>query len=440
MDASELKSWYIDVFKDFEKYLNGEKLSPVHSLRRRAIEKFSELNFPDLHQEEWRFTDVSPILRHTFSPARPGELRGLIKDKLSHFLFGGMQSHLVVFVNGFYDHRLSSILDLPRGAFVGSLSKAFEEGRESVLQNVSMCADTGENSFTALNTSFVQDGAFVSLPAGVVLEHPVHLLFISTGSDNLIVQPRNLVITGEDSQLRFIEHYVSIGAGVYFTNAVTEINAGMNSVIDAVKVQSENEAAYHVATTAVALSSGASFDCHNIALGASIYRHNLNVMLKGEGSNTNLEGLYLTKSQQLSDTHTMIDHSSPRCTSQEHFKGILDDKSRGVFNGKILVRKGAQQTNSYQENRNIILSDEAKVDTKPQLEIFADDVKCSHGATVGQLSKESVFYLTSRGIGEEQAKLMLIYAFANDVLKNVKESEVRSELEGILSARILKGD
>ncbi|MGO9480390.1 MAG: Fe-S cluster assembly protein SufD, partial [Candidatus Kryptoniota bacterium] len=214
---------------------------------------------------------------------------------------------------------------------------------------------------------------------------------------------------------------------------------GEHSNVEAVKIQSESTNAYHVATTDVSLDEDSNYESRAVSLGANIYRHSLNVTLKGEGGNAVLEGLYLTSGNQLSDTHSLIDHAAPHCTSQEHYKGILDDKSRGVFNGKIMVRKGAQQTNSYQENRNIILSNDAKVDTKPQLEIFADDVKCSHGATVGQLNKESIFYLRSRGIGEEEAKMILIYAFANDVLKNIKIEEVRNSLEEILSKRFLRG-
>jgi Fe-S cluster assembly protein SufD len=212
-----------------------------------------------------------------------------------------------------------------------------------------------------------------------------------------------------------------------------------NSNIEAVRIQSESMNAYHVATTEVLLESNSNYESQAISLGANIYRHNLNVTLKGEGGNAALEGLYLTSGDQLSDTHSLIDHAAPHCTSHENYRGILDNKSRGVFNGKIMVRRGAQQTNSYQENRNIILSNEAKVDTKPQLEIFADDVKCSHGATVGQLDKESIFYLRSRGIGEEQAKLILIYAFANDVLKNIKIEKMRNSLGTILSKRFLRG-
>ncbi|MCL4511975.1 MAG: Fe-S cluster assembly protein SufD [Bacteroidetes bacterium] len=436
-ETSEIKNWYLSLFKDFENHLNGEKSTPFHRLRKEAIDKFAELDFPNLHQEDWRFTDISPILKHTFTYANKKST--LLPDKkgISRFLFGGMRSHLVVFVNGFYSAELSTLLPLPKGVIIGSLAEALKSNDGTVNDNISKYATFNDNVFTALNTAFTIDGAYIYIPDNIVIEDPVHILFISHGSEKFISQPRNLIISGKNSQVKIIEHYESVDAGVYFTNSVTEIHAGESSVVDATKVQSENLDAYHVATTEVSLDSNSSYESHAVSLGANIYRHNLNVTLRGEGGDATLAGLYLLSGNQLSDTHSLIDHASPRCTSQEHYKGILDGKSRGVFNGKIMVRKGAQQTNSYQENRNIILSDEAKVDTKPQLEIFADDVKCSHGATVGQLSKESMFYLRSRGIGEEQAKSILIYAFAKDVLKGIKIDEVRSRLENILSERFL---
>ena len=438
-ENTEIRNWYLNLYKDFENRLNGEKSRPVHKLRRAAIEKFAEIDFPDLHQEDWRFTDISPILGHTFAYAAKKATGSIRADELSPFLFGGMRGHTVVFVNGFYSRELSKPLPLPKGVVVGSLAEAMKEDDGSIGEQIAKRLDPGTDAFTALNTAFTVDGAYINLPDGAVVEDPVHFLFITTGDERLISQPRNLVVAGKNSQVRFIEHYIGLQPGVYFTNSVTEIEAGRNATVDGLKIQEENRESYHVATTAAFVENDANYKSHAVSNGAKIYRHNINVILGGEGGNTSLEGLYLTAGEQLSDTHSMIDHAAANCTSGEHYKGILDDKSRAVFNGKILVRQGAQKTNSYQENRNILLSNEAKVDTKPQLEIFADDVKCSHGATVGQLSKESMFYLRSRGVGEEQAKLILIYAFANDVLKSIKQDKVREELEHILSVRFLKG-
>ncbi|MCL5035101.1 MAG: Fe-S cluster assembly protein SufD [Bacteroidetes bacterium] len=436
-DTSQIKGWYLSLFKDFENHLNGEKSSSFHSVRKQAIDRFAQIDFPDTHQEDWRFTDISPILRHTFSRADKEATAIQTKGQLSRFQFNGMKSRLVTFVNGSYLPELSIQLPLPEGAVIGSLADALKNRNDAVSGHISNDASVGENAFTALNLAFTADGAFVYIPDGTEIEEPLHLLFISTGPGEFISQPRNIIIAGTNSSVRIVEHYVSLDGGTYFTNAVTQIHAGENSSVNLVKIQSESLNAYHIATTDASLSGNASFVSHSLSFGASINRHDLNVGLKGEGSDATLEGLYLLSGNQLSDTHSMIDHVSPHCTSQEHYKGVLDGKSHGVFNGKIMVRKGAQQTNSYQENRNIILSSEAKVDTKPQLEIFADDVKCSHGATVGQLNRESMFYLRSRGISEEQAKLILIYAFASDVLKDIKEEEVRTQLENDLSERFL---
>ena len=436
-DTSQIKEWYLSLFKDFENHLNGERSSVIHKLRKEAIARFADIDFPDLHQEEWRFTDISPILKHNFTIPEKRSVPS--KDEISRFMFDGMESHSIVFVNGFYSPELSSSSKLSDGTLIGSLSAAMKKDDGGTLKYFSNCSSDHFNVFTALNTAFTKDGAYICIPDGVAVDKPVHLIFISHAEGKTISQPRNLIIAGKNSQAKIIEHYVSTGNGVYFTNAVTALHLGESSNIEAVKIQEESPSAYHIATTEISLGSNANYESQAISLGANIYRHDLNVILNGEGGNAILEGLYLTSGSQLSDTHSLIDHAAPRCTSHEKYKGILDGKSRGVFNGKIMVRKGAQQTNSYQENRNIILSNDAKVDTKPQLEIFADDVKCSHGATVGQLSKESIFYLRSRGIGEEQAKLILIYAFANDVLRNIKVNEIRNSLETILSNRFLRG-
>jgi Fe-S cluster assembly protein SufD len=439
-DNTQIKNWYLALFKDFENSLNGEKSSQFHKVRKEAIGKFAELDFPDLHQEDWRFTDISPILKYNFNyPDRSPQPEG-IGQKLSAFLFDGMEDHLAVFVNGFHSTGLSRILPLPDGTLIGSLAEAMKSSSHGTqTENLELKTQNNGNIFTALNTAFAVDGAYIYIPENVIVKKPIHLLFISHGKGKTMSQPKNILIAGRNSQAKIIEHYVYTDDEVYFTNAVTEIYLGENSNVETVKIQSENMNSYHVSTTEVSLESNANYESQAVSLGANIYRHNLNVTLKGEGGNAALDGLYLTSGDQLSDTHSLIDHAAPHCTSHENYKGILDGKSRGVFNGKIMVRKGAQQTNSYQENRNVILSNEAKVDTKPQLEIFADDVKCSHGATVGQLNKESMFYLRSRGIGEEQAKMILIYAFANDVLKNIKIEEIRNALETILSNRFLRG-
>ena len=434
-DSSQIKNWYLSLFKDFENSLNGEKSSAFHKLRKEAIAKFAELDFPNLHQEEWRFTDMSPILNYNFASPDKKNLPSM--KEVSKFQFDGMESFSAVFVNGHYVPELSALESLPGGFAIGGLASAIKKNDPMV--NRYIFGDSSHNNvFIELNAAFISDGAFVNIPANARVDKPIHLVFISHGKGKTISQPRNLIVTGTNSHAQIIEHYVSSDDGVYFTNTVTETYLGENSSVESVKIQSENLNSFHVAATTVSMGSNSNYESHAVSVGANIYRHDLNVILNGEGGNAELDGLYLTSGEQLSDTHSMIDHAAPHCHSHENYKGILDGRSRGVFNGKIMVRKGAQQTNSYQENRNIILSNDAKVDTKPQLEIFADDVKCSHGATVGQLNKESLFYLRSRGIGEEQAKLILLYAFADDILRGIKIEKIRNSLEALLSKRFLK--
>jgi Fe-S cluster assembly protein SufD len=272
-----------------------------------------------------------------------------------------------------------------------------------------------------------------------IVDEPINILFITAaGEEKILSQPRNLFVAGKNSQVTIIERYASLDNGIYFTNVVSEIVTGENSSINHIKIQEEGLKAFHVSRTEVDQEKNSNFVSYSISLGGEISRYDLNSKFNDEGGECSLNGLYLLTGNQLYDTHSLIDHAKPHCTSHEHYKGILDDTSRGVFNGKVIVRKDAQKTNAFQENNNIILSDGALVNTKPQLEIFADDVKCSHGATVGQLDQDSLFYLRSRGIGEEKARDILIHAFASDVIKSIKVEQVKNYLEEILEGRFNK--
>ena len=277
------------------------------------------------------------------------------------------------------------------------------------------------------------DGAFIFIPDGKIVEEPIHILFVTdSNGEKILSQPRNLFVAGKNSQVSIIEHYTSINDNIYFTNVVSEIVAGQDSIIDHVKLQEESINSFHISREEIDQERGSNFTSHSISLGGMIARNDIQSRFNDQGSECTLNGLYLLSRKQLYDSHTMIDHAKPYCNSHEHYKGILDDQSRGVFNGKVLVRPDAQKTNAFQENNNIILSDDALVNTKPQLEIFADDVKCSHGATVGQLDMDSLFYLKSRGIGEEKARTILIHAFASDIVKTIKIESVKNYLEEIL--------
>ncbi|MGC8594601.1 MAG: Fe-S cluster assembly protein SufD [Candidatus Kryptoniota bacterium] len=432
----DVKSKYISLFNDFKNRLNGEKSGPIHEARQNALKTFTEVGFPTLRMEDWRFTDISPILRNDFTLPELNALPSIKKGDISNFLCGIPNAIVLVFLNGIFVESLSTRIH--EGS--GSIHKEILNGNPDIISHLAKYAASASNAFTALNAAFTYDGAFIRMPDGEKSK-PVHLLFLADPkSKQIVYHPHNIIIAGKNSNLTIIEHYAALKNDRYFTNSVTEIFANENSSINHIRLQFESEDAFHIGSTYVSLSRSSSYSSHSVNIGGEISRHDLNVVLAEEGASTDLYGLYMLTGKQLSDTHTFIDHTAPHCTSQEHYKGILDENSHGVFNGKILVRKGAQQTNSYQENRNIILSSGAKVDTKPQLEIFADDVKCSHGATVGQLSADSIFYMRSRGISEETARLILIHAFASDVLNNIKINGVRKYLEQFLSSRFLPED
>jgi Fe-S cluster assembly protein SufD len=441
-ELTDIKKWYIGSFEKFEQSLNGAKAKPVHQLRKNAIEEFSKLNFPTIKDEEWKHTNISPLLKYNFTPS--GKKAALSKEEAEKFTFSRMKCSLLVFVNGTFSPGLSETGKLPAGAAVKNIASAIEENHPAVEKHFGKYADYRSHIFTSLSTAFTNDGAFIYVPDGIIMGQPVHVLFIAAPGEGengkqLLIQPRNLFVAGKNSQVTIVEHYVSASEDIYFTNTVTEIFADESAVIDHIKLQEESKKAFHVARMEADQERASNFASHMISLGAEIARNDFNTRFNGEGGESMLNGLFLTDGSRLFDAHTMIDHAKPHCNSHEHYKGILDDTSRGVFNGKVMVRKDAQKTNAFQENNNIILSQEALVNTKPQLEIFADDVKCSHGATIGQLDNESLFYLRSRGIGKETAKTILIHAFASDVIKSVKVDAIKDYIEEILTNKFNAG-
>ncbi len=430
-DRIEIKDWYLSRFIDFENSLNGESVKPIHKLRKEAIENFSQLNFPTTHDEDWKYTNITPLLKYNFKPF-DGEIT-LNEDQIKKFLFKNISKNRLVFVNGHFVKRLSKTINLPNGVIVGNIASEIKNDSNVIDKHFSKYANYKDHIFTALSTAFTRDGAFIFIPDGKIVDEPIHILFITDSKDEkILTQPRNLFVAGKNSQVSIIEHYTSINDDIYFTNVVSEIVAGQDSIIDHVKLQEESINSFHISREEIDQERGSNFTSHSISFGGEIARNDIQSRFNDQGSECTLNGLYLLKGKQLYDSHTMIDHAKPHCNSHEHYKGILDDQSRGVFNGKVLVRPDAQKTNAFQENNNIILSDDALVNTKPQLEIFADDVKCSHGATVGQLDMDSLFYLKSRGIGEEKARTILIHAFASDIVKTIKIESVKNYLEDIL--------
>lgn len=409
----------------------------LEALRAAGFARFAETGFPGRDDEDWRFTSLGPIERTAFTPARPGA--PLRSEQLQPFRIPGTLD--LVWVDGYFSPELSAGTgELPQGAFAGSLARALEEMPELVLAHLGRHAKT-QNPFVALSNAYLDDGAFVYLPPGSRIEQPLHLLFLASGGDvPTFNHPRCLIVAGESSQATVIETYSGFSGDRYFTCAVTEIVGLANSSIDHYRLGQESLDAYHLATLQIALERDASFFTHSISHGGAIVRNDIHAWLGGEGIHCTLNGLYLARAKQVVDHHMWIDHAAPHCHSYELFKGILEDESRAVFNGRIHVHQIAQKTDAKQSNRNLLLSDQALCHSNPQLEIFADDVRCTHGSTTGHLDDEAIFYLRSRGIGEDAAKSLLTYAFAGEVLQEIKLDVVRHDVEEFLFTRLPKGD
>ena len=409
------------------------------SLRHSAAARFAEVGFPTRRNEEWRFTNIAPIADTPFTLADKAESE-MSLETLAGYTYEGMGGTQLVFVNGHFQAELSS-RDFPAGVTVSTLSAAMEASPQLVEAHIGRYAKFTTQAFVALNTAALEDGAFVHLDANAVIEEPIHLMFLSTPHGGPTVShPRALIIAETNSQATIVESYSGTADAVYFTNAVTEVVASENAVIDHYKVQRESVKAYHVATMQLQLARSTNFSSHSVGLGGLLVRNDANAYLGGEGIECTLNGVYLGNDRQLIDNHTEIDHAMPHCNSHEIYKGILDGHSRGVFNGKIFVREDAQKTDAKQTNQTLLLSPTAQIDTKPQLEIFADDVKCTHGATIGQLSDEALFYLRARGISKDNARALLTYAFASDIVSRIKVDAIRAQLDRVLlSEQALQG-
>ena len=436
---AETREWYRGMFRRFEEGLNGTSGSPLHALRRGGIAAFAASGFPTTDQEEWRFTNVSPIASTQFTPVLAYDQSGVTETDLSEWTLERAGSILLVFINGHFSRTLSSVSALPPGVSAGSLAEALARDPALASRHFGRVA-AGEDPFTSLNTAFLVDGAFVSVDAGVVLDAPVQILSLSasTGAP-LLVQPRHLIIAGDHARLAVVESYGGKGRGTCLTNAVTHIVVGEGGIVEHDKLQLESQSSFHVGTARVALRKESTFTSNTINLGGALVRNNVSARFEGEHAACTLNGLSVATGTQLVDNHTVIDHAVPHCESHELYKSVLDGNARGVFNGKIFVRQDAQKTDAKQTNKTLLLSDEATIDTKPQLEIFADDVKCTHGATVGQLDEEQVFYLRARGIGDAEARDLLTIAFATDVINRVHVEALREQLDTLLHTRLRQG-
>jgi Fe-S cluster assembly protein SufD len=407
-------------------------LEPV---RHAALERFAGTGFPTSRDEEWRFTPVGPIAQTSWRP--PTQAAAITRDELKPFEFGHPDWSTLVFVNGSYREELSTAFAIP-GVRVVSLAEALR-GDGAVLQShLGRHAPIEASPFAALNTAMIRDGGLVHIMAGSEILRPIHLLFVATPeAAGGVVHPRNLIVVERGARAAVVESYVSLSPdGSYWTNPVTEVSLGESAWLEHTRIQRESEQAYHIGLTHVDQQRDSHYRSFAMAMGGAIARHNLHARLNDENIETLLYGLYLTRGEQLVDNHTAIYHDHPHCRSWEVYKGVLDGRSRGVFNGKVFVKPEAQKTDAKQTNRNLLLSDGARIDTKPQLEIFADDVKCTHGATVGQLDDLALFYARSRGIPAAEAQRLLTYAFAAEVIAEVSLRPVREELEGLVRERL----
>lgn len=409
----------------------------VFPLRKAGIARFAELGFPTLRHEDWRFTNVDPIARLPFRPVFEASPDGLSPESVAGLTFGRLPARRLVFVNGHYAPNLSTPPLEEPGVVAGSLAAALAGDSDLIEKHLGRQGQGEGDAFSALNAAFFQDGAFIHIREGKAVETPMHLLFIATGKETgAAIHPRNLIIAEKGSRLTVLESYVSAAKAPYFTNAVTELVLGEGTVVEHCKFQDEALNAFHIAAIYARLGGRCNLISHSIATGARLSRNNIRTTLAGEGVECVLNGLYLTRGEQLADHHMIVEHAQPHCNSHEYYNGILDGRSKGVFHGRILVRQAAQKTDAKQTNKNLLLSEEATIDTKPQLEIYADDVKCTHGATVGQLNEESVFYLRARGIGADTARRMLIHAFAGEIIERIRHTPVREELDKLLWDRL----
>jgi Fe-S cluster assembly protein SufD len=408
----------------------------LDAIRRAAADSFQQTGFPTARHEEWRFTPVQPITHGEWRPAAGGAV--VARADLDPFVFGHAEWPTLVFVNGELAPGISTVNGLPDGVVASSLSEGIRTGHPALEQHLGRHIDVGDSAFAALNTAQMKDGGFVYVPANVELDRPVNLVFVTTpDAAGTVTHPRTLIVVERGARASVVESYVTLaGDARYWTNPVTEVWTGRQAWLEHTRMQRESESAYHVGFTMAAQERDSHYRHFSMAMGGAMARHNLHVRLAGPNIETLMYGLYLTRGEQVVDNHTAIFHDEPNCNSWEVYKGILDDRSRAVFNGKVFVKREAQKTDAKQTNRNILLSDHAKVDTKPQLEIFADDVRCTHGATIGRLDEVALFYARSRGIPADEAQRLLTYAFAAEVVDEVALEPVRNELNRLVLARL----
>lgn len=435
-DKKDSRGKFIELFQNYESALNGQKNYPGHKLQKTAIQRLNnDINFPTKSNEDWKYTSVTELLQPTYHQPK---LVDITSEDIKPFLFEGLDVYLLVFVNGIYNNGLSSKEELSEKIIVQDISAGLKEDgltKATTSEYLDRWASEANNSFMVLNTAFAQNGIYIKVPNGIALDRPVHILNIACVEEEpTVISPQKIIVAGENSKLTVIEtfHHFTNSQQAYFTNTVTQLVLKRNAIVDHYRIQDEDENAFFINNTEVEQMRDSIFSSYVVDLGGKLVRNNLNSILKDSGTTTNFYGLYVGKNKQHIDNQTFIDHAYPNCNSNELYKGILTDKAVGVFNGKIIVRPDAQKTNAFQKNHSLVLSKNAKMNSKPQLEIFADDVKCSHGATIGQLNKEALYYMRSRGLSNKEAVSVLKQAFLTEITDLIKIDAVRAKVEQML--------
>ncbi len=419
--------------QDFQTSLeNANQPEWLKDLREEAFEYFTENGFPTGKNEDWKYTNVAPIAKEDF---QIGKTADLISKNIAQFIADEAKQSVLVFTNGSFNKDLSNLEEV-KDATLLSFSEATQDEKLGEIFKAKLGAfvDFEKNGFAALNTAFIGEGVFIYLPKNTKIDVPIQLLFFT--DDGKVSFPRVLIVAEEFAEATFIESYLRTDETKYLTDAVVEISLADEAKVKHYRVQRESHAAFHIGTSGISIGRGSVYDATNINLGAKLSRHDIDFKFNAEGGEAFVDGLYMIGDDQHHDTHSVIDHALPNCVSHQTYKGIVDGKAHAVFNGKIFVRENASGTDGYQSNKNLLLSNDARVDTKPQLEIFNDDVKCAHGATVGQLEEEELFYLLSRGLNESLARNLLTYGFAEEIVNKIGIKSIKKQLDGAVLNRL----
>ncbi len=428
----ELKEKLISSFLAFESQTDID--SPIHDVRSEAIKTFEEKGFPNKKDEAWKYTSLNSILKHDYSVFPKAE-NALEYPEVKKFFIHDIDSYKIVFIDGKYSSHLSQTTH--DGMDICLMSAALSKPKYRILIENYFNKIASKDSLSSLNTAFSSEGAYIHIPKNKMVQKPIQILHFSTGHESaLMLQPRNLIVVDENSHVQIIERHQSLTNNPILTNSVTEIFANKRAIIDYYKVQNDNENASLIDNTFIKQKQESVASVHTFSFGGKLTRNNLSFFQNGERVDSTLKGVTIIGNKQHVDHNTLVHHIEPNCESHQDYKGIFGDSATGVFNGKVIVDKEAQKTNAYQANNNILISDKASVNTKPQLEIFADDVKCSHGCTIGQLDESALFYMRSRGIPEKEAKALLMFAFSNNVLSSVKIPEIKQRITKIIAAKL----